>query len=554
MSLTSTSVSSNQPLLTTTKLWAVFFVQLNEAYQITVLMPMVVFMCRDFGVEPRLLGIYTSILNASFCFCQFLCCYVWGLISDKYGRRKALVCGLIFSTIAILIFGLSKDFATALVARCVSGFFNGNLGVIKAYLADITDTTNRPWAFSILAISYGFGSVLGSMFGGILIVTNDVDVPWDQYQPTTGIIKFWIFEKQYPFLLPCLVGAIISFNALIWVLMFVHDEKVIYPRSLTQSTDYNTITSDLDSLVVSVLQDNSQRPKSLNELANLALVQTMAGDGIHNINLSLVSFHSTSARPRDVLLTPLSQTRTKSTELYPTALRLVFDTGLKHTLLIYTVLVMFFMMFQEMNPVYMAQALKFNSDFIGYSMAYSGLCLLLFVYYIQPWFNKTFKFRIMSMVCYGINGLMLLQMPSIYTVQQRQQEIGFKNETMNALILCCANLMVAICTASIIFVCSMCWLNNSVPNEYVGRANGLGQTGAALVRAIGPTMTGFIWSATVNDIEHNKLAVYYAYLPSFILCMFINTWIYLFITDDAQLVYEELQQKKRKQRRCFMHE
>eukprot|EP01083_Nonionella_stella_P089664 250255_1 len=445
----------------------------------------------------------------------------------------------------------SIDFATALVARCVSGFFNGNLGVIKAYLADITDTTNRPWAFSILAISYGFGSVLGSMFGGILIVTNDVDVPWDQYQPTTGIIKFWIFEKQYPFLLPCLVGAIISFNALIWVLMFVHDEKVIYPRSLTQSTDYNTITSDLDSLVVSVLQDNSQRPKSLNELANLALVQTMAGDGIHNINLSLVSFHSTSARPRDVLLTPLSQTRTKSTELYPTALRLVFDTGLKHTLLIYTVLVMFFMMFQEMNPVYMAQALKFNSDFIGYSMAYSGLCLLLFVYYIQPWFNKTFKFRIMSMVCYGINGLMLLQMPSIYTVQQ---EIGFKNETMNALILCCANLMVAICTASIIFVCSMCWLNNSVPNEYVGRANGLGQTGAALVRAIGPTMTGFIWSATVNDIEHNKLAVYYAYLPSFILCMFINTWIYLFITDDAQLVYEELQQKKRKQRRCFMHE
>eukprot|EP01083_Nonionella_stella_P275685 936474_1 len=382
MSLTSTSVSSNQPLLTTTKLWAVFFVQLNEAYQITVLMPMVVFMCRDFGVEPRLLGIYTSILNASFCFCQFLCCYVWGLISDKYGRRKALVCGLIFSTIAILIFGLSKDFATALVARCVSGFFNGNLGVIKAYLADITDTTNRPWAFSILAISYGFGSVLGSMFGGILIVTNDVDVPWDQYQPTTGIIKFWIFEKQYPFLLPCLVGAIISFNALIWVLMFVHDEKVIYPRSLTQSTDYNTITSDLDSLVVSVLQDNSQRPN-------------------------------------------------------------------------------FF---------------------------------------------------------------------------------------------CCANLMVAICTASIIFVCSMCWLNNSVPNEYVGRANGLGQTGAALVRAIGPTMTGFIWSATVNDIEHNKLAVYYAYLPSFILCMFINTWIYLFITDDAQLVYEELQQKKRKQRRCFMHE
>eukprot|EP01084_Bolivina_argentea_P209248 356472_1 len=151
-----------QSLLTTQRLSAVFFVQLNEAYQITVLLPMVVFMVRDFGIEPELLGIYTSILNASFCFCQFLCCYIWGLLSDKYGRRIALISGLIFSTIAILCFGLSKTFTTAVIVRSVGGFFNGNLGVIKAYLSDITDGRNRAWAFTILAISYGFGSVLGS--------------------------------------------------------------------------------------------------------------------------------------------------------------------------------------------------------------------------------------------------------------------------------------------------------------------------------------------------------------------------------------------------------
>eukprot|EP01083_Nonionella_stella_P028539 78607_1 len=41
-------------LLTTQRLTAVFFVQLNEAYQITVLLPMVVFMVRDFGIESEL--------------------------------------------------------------------------------------------------------------------------------------------------------------------------------------------------------------------------------------------------------------------------------------------------------------------------------------------------------------------------------------------------------------------------------------------------------------------------------------------------------------------
>eukprot|EP01083_Nonionella_stella_P249986 863814_1 len=101
----------------------------------TFLLPMVVFMCRDFGIAPNMLGIYTSLLNASFMFCQFLTSYAWGSFSDKFGRRIALASGLIFSTIGVFIFGLSKSYTHAIIARCICGFFNGNLGVIKAYLA-----------------------------------------------------------------------------------------------------------------------------------------------------------------------------------------------------------------------------------------------------------------------------------------------------------------------------------------------------------------------------------------------------------------------------------
>ena len=102
-------------LLTNTKLLAVFFVQLNEAYQISVLLPIVVFMCRDFGITPQWLGVYTSILNAAFGFCQFLVSYLWGYLSDIYGRRNILMCGLFGTFVSMTIFGFSSSYIMAMI-------------------------------------------------------------------------------------------------------------------------------------------------------------------------------------------------------------------------------------------------------------------------------------------------------------------------------------------------------------------------------------------------------------------------------------------------------
>lgn len=103
-------------------------------------------------------------------FCQFCVGYAWGSFSDQYGRRIALVSGLLASTIGVIVFGLARSYAHAMVARCICGLFNGNLGVIKAWLSDITDSTNRGFAFSIVAISFGFGNILGSMMGGTVYI------------------------------------------------------------------------------------------------------------------------------------------------------------------------------------------------------------------------------------------------------------------------------------------------------------------------------------------------------------------------------------------------
>ena len=73
----------------------------------------------------------------------------------------------------------------------------------------------------------------------------------------------------------------------------------------------------------------------------------------------------------------------------------------------------------------------------------------------------------------------------------------------------------------------------------------MGQTTAAFVRAVGPTLTGFIWSGSVDNIQDQPVAVYWAYLPSFTCCALIALWIYLFIDDDMQLTFEQREARRK---------
>ena len=95
--------------VTAWKLWAVFFVQLNEGYQINVLFPFVVFMIRELNdnISENQIGFYAGILTASFCIAQFLCCSFWGWISDLYGRRITLLIGFLFYFILFFFFLLA---------------------------------------------------------------------------------------------------------------------------------------------------------------------------------------------------------------------------------------------------------------------------------------------------------------------------------------------------------------------------------------------------------------------------------------------------------------
>lgn len=56
-----------------------------------VLFPFLAFMVEDMGYGGERLGFYAGMLAASFCAAQFTSSIPWGIVSDMYGRKPAIL-------------------------------------------------------------------------------------------------------------------------------------------------------------------------------------------------------------------------------------------------------------------------------------------------------------------------------------------------------------------------------------------------------------------------------------------------------------------------------
>ncbi len=110
-------------------------------------------------------GAVVSLLIACFAIAQLVSAPAWGRVSDRIGRRPALMIGLGASTVAYVIFAYSQDLDWLFFSRLVQGAGGGTVGVIQAYVADATKPQDRAKALGWLSAATNAGVTLGPLLG-----------------------------------------------------------------------------------------------------------------------------------------------------------------------------------------------------------------------------------------------------------------------------------------------------------------------------------------------------------------------------------------------------
>jgi MFS family permease len=126
-----------------------------------IVLPLLPFYALKLQATPETIGR----LIASFSIAQLLAAPIWGRVSDRYGRRPALLIGLSASAIAYVVFGLATSVWLLFLSRLVQGAGGGTTGVAQAYVADTVEPAGRARALGWLSAATSAGVMVGPAIG-----------------------------------------------------------------------------------------------------------------------------------------------------------------------------------------------------------------------------------------------------------------------------------------------------------------------------------------------------------------------------------------------------
>ncbi len=142
-------------------LMAVAFVDMMGLMIIWPLLPLYAV---NLHATPTLVGL----LAGSFPIAQLASSPVWGYVSDRHGRRPALLVGLASSAFAYVVFGFTHTLWLLFLSRFVQGLGGGTTGVVQAYVADSMPPAERAKALGWLSAATSAGVIIGPAIGSFM--------------------------------------------------------------------------------------------------------------------------------------------------------------------------------------------------------------------------------------------------------------------------------------------------------------------------------------------------------------------------------------------------
>lgn len=113
-------------------------------------------------------------LGSLFSLCQAVASPVIGTLSDRYGRRTALLWSMMGNIASVALWCAAVDFRTFLASRIVGGLSEGNVQLAMAIATDISSDEDRGKTMAMVgacfSIAFTFGPALGAALANVTTV------------------------------------------------------------------------------------------------------------------------------------------------------------------------------------------------------------------------------------------------------------------------------------------------------------------------------------------------------------------------------------------------
>ena len=156
-----------------TRLIVLFVIAFVDTIGAALVVPILPFYATRYGASAFLVGLLVS----SFSVAQLLSAPVWGRLSDRYGRRPAILAGLTISALSYIVFAFATSWEVLLVSRLVQGLGGGTIGVVSAYVADASPPDQRTKAIGWLTTVTSLGWLSGAALGSLLVTLGGERTP-----------------------------------------------------------------------------------------------------------------------------------------------------------------------------------------------------------------------------------------------------------------------------------------------------------------------------------------------------------------------------------------
>lgn len=227
----------------------IWMIVLSATLPASSLFPFLYFMVRDFNVakEEADISYYAGYVGSSFMLGRCLTSVLWGMVSDRYGRKPVIIMGIIAVVIFNTLFGLSTGYWMAIITRFLLGSLNGVLGPVKAYASELFREEHQAIGLSTVSAAWGVGLIIGPAIGGYLAQ------PVEKYPQIFPKDSFW---DKFPYFLPCFIISVLAFTvviACIWI-----------PETLHNHNGNKESTDDAEAL-----ENGSNKEKTVRKNENL---------------------------------------------------------------------------------------------------------------------------------------------------------------------------------------------------------------------------------------------------------------------------------------------